>query len=465
MKRNLLPSGSSLLHQPTVVEADLEGMGNSSSEDESDVDASPLIIKRSLKGSSERGHVRPHHHHQNRLYQLRDHLWRQGYRFVQENRSLVLRSFIAAVAFVLFVLLIVYWPYLNSYWMVPQWRRVEAGWRSFRGDVEHYRRENDMMARAAFDKRRLLRSPHACEALGGTAEHSKRAWLTAVANNNYVTPTLALAHTLDQFSCVKTKIALVPEDLELVSETTRDLLRKAGFEVRVKPSLDCMSAHGSGASEIALYPGEYMRLYGWNMTEFDKIVYVDCDIMLLDNIDELFETPLQDNQMGAAYFEEPGIVDTGENSGLLVIKPREQEFIDLLAEWKALFPSAGCVADQPFLWLFYHQPGRSLNLLPYSYNIRKRIYHPMRVWHFAGPARLGYKPWIYPHTQAESYDRPIVAFSDVVAMWWHFLYGAVKSYGLEQNPWWRKEHERLMSIRLQVEESRNFPPLRDEIKR
>jgi alpha-N-acetylglucosamine transferase len=141
--------------------------------------------------------------------------------------------------------------------------------------------------------------------------------LTAVANNNYVTPTLALAHTLDQFSCVKTKVALVPEDLELVSETTRDLLRKAGFEVRVKPSLDCMSAHGSGASEIALYPGtnragpkllilfvsdtwslftfagEYMRLYGWNMTEFDKIVYVDCDIMLLDNIDELFETPLQ----------------------------------------------------------------------------------------------------------------------------------------------------------------------------
>jgi alpha-N-acetylglucosamine transferase len=74
---------------------------------------------------------------------------------------------------------------------------------------------------------------------------------------------------------------------------TRDLLRKAGFEVQVKPSLDCMSAHGSGASEIALYPGEYMRLYGWNMTQYDKIVYVDCDIMLLDNIDELFETPIQ----------------------------------------------------------------------------------------------------------------------------------------------------------------------------
>ncbi len=41
----------------------------------------------------------------------------------------------------------------------------------------------------------------------------------------------------------------------------------------------------------------------------------------------------------------------------------------------------------------------------HSFAVCEKIYHPMRVWHFAGPARLGYKPWIYPHTQAESYDR------------------------------------------------------------
>lgn len=92
----------------------------------------------------------------------------------------------------------------------------------------------------------------------------------------------------------------------------------------------------------------------------------------------------------------------------------------------------------------------------------------MRVWHFAGPAKLGYKPWVYPHTAAESYDRyvapltpnkgkiwltpsfiyderPINVFSDVIALWWHFLYGAVRSYGLEHTAWWQKEHELLMS--------------------
>jgi hypothetical protein len=46
--------------------------------------------------------------------------------------------------------------------------------------------------------------------------HLQRAWLTAVANDKYLTPTLALSHTLDQFSCVKTKIALVPDDLQVI---------------------------------------------------------------------------------------------------------------------------------------------------------------------------------------------------------------------------------------------------------
>lgn len=40
----------------------------------------------------------------------------------------------------------------------------------------------------------------------------QRAWLTALANDQYLTPTLALSQTLDLFSCVKKKIILVPDD-------------------------------------------------------------------------------------------------------------------------------------------------------------------------------------------------------------------------------------------------------------
>jgi hypothetical protein len=184
MKRILLQTGSPIL-QPTVMEADIEVMGNSSSEDESEdsmmmMDGSTALHSsatiRATRGKGSHQHnARSSSSHHHGLQQLRDNLWRQCYRFVNDNRQLVLRSFIAAAAFVLLVLLVVYWPYLNSYWMVPQWRRVEAGWQSFRGDVEHLRREKEMMARVAFDKRRLLRSPHACESLaGGPGEHTKK---------------------------------------------------------------------------------------------------------------------------------------------------------------------------------------------------------------------------------------------------------------------------------------------------
>ncbi len=218
----------------------------------------------------------------------------------------------------------------------------------------------------------------------------QHAWVTAVANDKYLTPTIVLAHTLRLFSCNPNMIAIVPDDVNIVSTETKDVLKKIGFQVVEKPMLDCLTAHGSGVSEIALYPGncqfsalslsvcvcvcvkgswqswlpsyclleflllsvcshhdyisragEYMRLYGWNMTQYEKMVYLDCDVMLLDNIDDLFDYELRDNEMGAVYFEEPHIVDTGENSGLLVFKPRIQEFKDLLSEWKALFKTVG----------------------------------------------------------------------------------------------------------------------------
>lgn len=87
------------------------------------------------------------------------------------KRAVVLRSFLAASLLVLFVLLIIYWPYLDMYWLRPQWRRVEAGWRSLRGDHEHLARENTMAARTEFYKRQLLRLPRACEALSFGHHH------------------------------------------------------------------------------------------------------------------------------------------------------------------------------------------------------------------------------------------------------------------------------------------------------
>ncbi len=69
-------------------------------------------------------------------------------------------------------------------------------------------------------------------------------------------------------------------------------------------------------------------------------------------------------------------------------------------------------------------------LLPYSYNVRKRVYHPMRLFHFCGPASLGYKPWTNSRSKQDSRDAPINTRDDLHSAWWHYFYEAVGAYNL-----------------------------------
>lgn len=98
---------------------------------------------------------------------------------VERNRTFILRSCFAALLLVLLVLLISYWPYLDMYWLRPQWQRLEAGWRSFQGDEEHLAKEDAMAARTEFYKRRLLRLPGTCEALHNGGHSRVRSQLIA----------------------------------------------------------------------------------------------------------------------------------------------------------------------------------------------------------------------------------------------------------------------------------------------
>ncbi|KAL6058709.1 Multiple RNA-binding domain-containing protein 1 [Balamuthia mandrillaris] len=105
-----------------------------------------------------------------------------------------------------------------------------------------------------------------------------------------------------------------------------------------------------------------MRFHAWNLTEFERLIYMDCDIMLLDNIDE--HLPLLRNKS-----------TQGINSGLLVLRPGAGILEELIAEWLSLFPTKGCINDQPFLRQFFDRTERGMRWLRY---------HPMRLYHMAG---------------------------------------------------------------------------------
>lgn len=87
------------------------------------------------------------------------------------------------------------------------------------------------------------------------------------------------------------------------------------------------------------------KLKIWGLTQFEKVVYLDSDLLILNNIDHLFENaPFSGVCAGKSY---PGNESwRGINSGLVVIKPDhevEQRLITLLPSVAEAYKKIGRV--------------------------------------------------------------------------------------------------------------------------
>ena len=149
-------------------------------------------------------------------------------------------------------------------------------------------------------------------------------------------------------------------------------------------------------------PCRYSKLHLWNMTEFSKVVYLDADVMLLNNVDELFQQPEL-----SAVPDLAGVV----NTGVLVAEPSAVTFADMIAQ----YPSAPSYnhGDQGFLnWYFGEHLSNKMHPLPVEFNLVSRyqeyaIYDTIRekgrIMHFTSET----KPWTFYYTPHPHWQRNI----------------------------------------------------------
>lgn len=81
----------------------------------------------------------------------------------------------------------------------------------------------------------------------------------------------------------------------------------------------------------------------WSLTEYDKIVFLDSDMMVEHNLDELFEQ----EELSAV----PDIFTPPFNAGLMVLKPNKETYQSMLDIYMNT-PSKG-FGDQGFLNVFF----------------------------------------------------------------------------------------------------------------
>lgn len=221
-------------------------------------------------------------------------------------------------------------------------------------------------------------------------------YVTTLSTDNYLCGVLMLNLTLKQ---VKSRYPLFVLCSHNLSQETMAILKRNDLQYSLltehiqTPSIELPEDH-------AHWQYTFDKLFVWTLTQFDKVVYLDSDMQIVQNIDDLFDHPHM-SAVIADKFAEPGL--TKLNSGLMVIEPDIREFEgmkSLLAS--GLLPGKN-VGDQDLIRLYYSEWGnRGGQILPSEDNvlymecdsrcgyINKSDINNVRVIHYIGVK----KPWM-----------------------------------------------------------------------
>ncbi|MBY6198486.1 alpha-2,3-sialyltransferase [Vibrio hangzhouensis] len=234
----------------------------------------------------------------------------------------------------------------------------------------------------------------------------KQAFVT-LADGEYAIGALALARSLKKHSNIP--LVVMYSQNACLFETE---LRQVGNVILKKVApIDNPHSHGQER-----FTGTFTKLNAFNLTEYDKIVFVDSDCIVLTGIDELFE------REDFSACPDWGVALRNDfNSGLFVVKPSEHLFNDLTSAMKNFESDDG--GDQGFLNAYFRN---KVSFLPYTYNTLKRlpVAHPslvneseIKVIHY-----VGMKPWDInrdkdKYAYLENYWLEHITFSE-----WKYLY-------------------------------------------
>ena len=143
-----------------------------------------------------------------------------------------------------------------------------------------------------------------------------KAYATLLCSEVYLPGVLALHQSLRSTGTAYPLVVALSADFPPAAETP---LRQSGILIRRIPESAAIPQEMIGGNGHWGPTFNKIQLFG--LVEFSKLVYVDSDMMVLSNIDELFDRPHMSG-VPAGRLVHPDWVRL--NSGILVIEPQEQ---------------------------------------------------------------------------------------------------------------------------------------------
>ncbi|KFK35602.1 hypothetical protein AALP_AA4G012800 [Arabis alpina] len=245
---------------------------------------------------------------------------------------------------------------------------------------------------------------HTSQAVTASPRRLRVAYVTVLHSSEaYVCGAIALAQSIRQSGSTKDMILLHDQSI-----TNRSLLglSSAGWNLRLIDRIRSPFSEKNSYNEW-----NYSKLRVWQVTDYDKLVFIDSDFIILRKLDHLFYYP----QLSAS-----GNDRVLFNSGVMVLEPSPCLFKDLIE--KSLKIGSYNGGDQGFLneiFVWWHRLSKSVNTMKYFDEKSKRA-HDLSE-NLEGVHYLGLKPWICYRDYDCNWDmseKHVFASDTVHEKWW-----------------------------------------------
>lgn len=262
----------------------------------------------------------------------------------------------------------------------------------------------------------------------------EEAFITLLYNDQYLPGALVLGYRLKELQHQNEVVIMVTDK---VSEESKSELKRVYDRLIMVPTL-----HNTNANSIEFkllnrpeLVDTFTKIYLWNQTQYSKLIFLDSDILILKNINELFDIDLKNGTTEIAAAPDIGWPDIF-NSGVFITKPDYDIYIQLmeLAERNESFDGG----DQGLLNQFFLSRN-TWQRIPFLYNVTPSSFYQyipayryfksqISIIHFAGMK----KPW---EGGDDSHGGSLTAVDDYFFQWRQMAgrFGvAIKGVNLEQ---------------------------------
>jgi len=227
--------------------------------------------------------------------------------------------------------------------------------------------------------------------MAAASEIVRQAYVTVVTSDSYAIGALVLAHSLRKLHTDKHLVCLISENITADKRNTLVDVFDHVVSVQELHSNDAKNLQLLNRPELGV---TFTKIHVFNLTQYQKCVYLDADTLAINNVDDLFE---RDVPFAAA--PDVGWPDCF-NSGVFFFKPSAETFKEL-SEFAVRVGSFDG-GDQGLLNSYFAtwSSGDASARLPFTYNMTanasygyvpayEKFKEKVKIIHFIG----AHKPW------------------------------------------------------------------------